>query len=271
MWLSVRIFLLVPIDPHLTCVDWCGEARVVVGSIDQSGVQWPPFTLLSVPTRQVCELRGVRQHGPDFPNQTQPQTENSPDLALVEVHTIDNRRLLKNTHHYHHLTFMQIQCGQKVDYQSRSGHLLLYSCSITDNLKTLPRATTTSTSNQIQTKRRKCGSYWPQTSLLSPLEVDWIKKLVLSALLKTRVSNNNRQEDDEIQILGFIIDFDEFLSSKIFSGKIKLSLKSLQITLSLTKCQKSKACKFQLSTALSTEHGKVGFVFPPEVGQVKLD
>ena len=154
---------------------------------------------------------------------------------------------------------MQIQCGQKVDYQSRPGHLLLYSCSITDNLKTLPRATTTTT------------SYWPQTSLLSPLEVDWIKKVVLSALLETRVSNNNRQEDDEIQILGFIIDFDEFLSSKIFSGKIKLSLKSLQITLSLTKCQKSKACKFQLSTALSTEHGKVGFVFPQEVGQVKLD
>ena len=120
----------------------------------------------------------------------------------------------------------------------------------------------------ILTKRRKCGSYWPQTSLLSPLEVDWIKKVVLSALLETRVSNNNRQEDDDIQILGFIIDFDEFLSSKIFSGKIKLSLKSLQITLSLTKCQKSKACKFQLSTALSTEHG---FVFPPEVGQVKLD
>ena len=99
----------------------------------------------------------------------------------------------------------------------------------------------------------------------------YVSQIFLSALLKTRVSNNNRQEDDEIQILGFIIDFDEFLSSKIFSGKIKLSLKSLQITLSLTKCQKSKACKFQLSTALSTEHGKVGFVFPPEVGQVKLD
>ena len=59
----------------------------------------------------------------------------------------------------------------------------------------------------------------------SPLEVDWIKKLVLLALLKTRESNNNRQEDDEIQILGFIIDFDEFLSAKICSGKIKLSLK----------------------------------------------